>query len=149
MGEIPKQLINPPYLPCLQPDIPTVTTTEESKEFTPMTDYATYIRQQREKMLQAASQAAPVNRTRPPPVLDQIRAILAALPPASVMRPWSLDELRGQVIGRFGRPPQRGEIAAALKLLNFRPVRLWSKGFDGRHVWLPEGYEFPQARKEQ
>lgn len=86
----------------------------------------------------------PVKGPTPPPVLDQIRAIMAALPPASVMRPWSLDELRSQVTGRFGRPPQRGEVAAALKLLEFTPVRIWRKGFDGRHAWLPQGYKLPQ-----
>lgn len=114
-------------------------------------DYITVLRQrvreqQEQRALLLAKQAKPAP---PPPVTDQIRAILAALPQATVMRPWSLDELRAQVKGRFGRPPQRGEIAAALRLLNFRPARLWNKGYCGRHVWLPEGYEISSWRKEK
>lgn len=68
----------------------------------------------------------------PPPVLEQVHLIVAKLPP----QPLSLDALRSQVVGRYGRPPQRGEVAVALKLLGFTPVRIWRKGFDGRHFWV-------------
>ena len=68
----------------------------------------------------------------PPPVLEQLRLIVARLPP----QPLSLDTLRSQVVGRYGRSPQRGEVAVALKLLGFTPVRIWRKGFDGRHCWV-------------
>ncbi len=68
----------------------------------------------------------------PLPVLEQVRVIVAKLPP----QPLSLDALRSQVVGRYGRPPQRGEVAVALKLLGFTPVRIWRKGFNGRHCWV-------------
>ena len=68
----------------------------------------------------------------PAPVLEQVRVIVAKLPP----QPLSLDALRSQVVGRYGRPPQRGEVAVALKVLGFSPVRIWRKGFDGRHCWV-------------
>ena len=72
----------------------------------------------------------------PPPVLEQVRAILAQMPP----QPVSLDAIRRQLVGRFGRPPQRGEVAVALKLLNFTPMRIWRKGYDGRHFWLTHSF---------
>jgi len=109
-----------------------------------LAEYQVRLQKHQEEAKRRAVDLHPAKRPAPPPVQDQIRALLATLPPASVMRPWSLDELRSQITGRFGRPPQRGEVAAALKLLGFTPVRLWRKGFDGRHAWLPEGYELPR-----
>jgi hypothetical protein len=32
-------------------------------------------------------------------------------------------------------------------LLGFTPVRIWRKGFDGRHAWLPQGCELPPTQR--
>jgi hypothetical protein len=71
-----------------------------------------------------------------PPVADQLRSLLARVPPALADQPMSLDALRAQLVGRFNRPPQRGEVAHALTLLGFRQKRIYRKGYDSRHFWI-------------
>jgi hypothetical protein len=96
-------------------------------------DYLTALRQAVAERL-AAREATQRSEPCIPPVIDQITKLLVRHPPAT---PLSLDALRAQLLGRYGRPPQRGEVAAALNLLGFTSVRIHRGGYDSRRYWLP------------
>lgn len=73
-------------------------------------------------------------KVKSPPVIEQVRSLLALVPPV----PISLDDLRSRIVGRFGRPPQRGEVAHALALLGYVQKRIYRRGFNGRHFWIKQ-----------
>lgn len=77
-----------------------------------------------------------------PPLVDQVRDLLANLPPAQTER-ISLPMLLPHLMGKYRDHPHYIQIAKALRQLGYRQIRSWKKSDGGARYWLA-----PQASKE-
>ena len=77
-------------------------------------------------------------RTRP--LTEQITELMQSLPPALRDRHWLMTDLVARLAGRYRDRPSAKNVGSALRVLGWRRVRLYSKGFDGARVWLPGGF---------
>ena len=71
------------------------------------------------------------------PLLTQVRQYLQSQPPIMREKPISLIALRAQLLGRYNARPSAGDLGIALRALNFRPTRNFTKAGAGRRYWLP------------
>lgn len=83
-------------------------------------------------------QSGPVDPQSPPPPLDQqIVALMATLSPAQANRPWNMEELLLRLQGRYRDRPHAQQVGQALRRLGWRRERLWGSEHAGRRMWLP------------
>lgn len=76
-----------------------------------------------------------------PPLVDQVRDLLANLPPAQKMR-ISLPMLLPHLQGKYRDRPHFIQVAKALRQLGYRQMRSWKKSDAGARYWLaPESKE--------
>lgn len=73
--------------------------------------------------------------TEAPPLLDQLRALLATWPPSQTER-LSLPILIPHLKGKHREIPNAVGIARCLKILGYRKVRSWRKEDEGCRYWV-------------
>ena len=72
-----------------------------------------------------------------PPLEQQISSLMQSLPPVVRFRPWTIQELRLRLKGRFKRYPSAGDIGIALQSLGWTRRRDWTNAGRGRRIWMP------------
>ena len=72
------------------------------------------------------------------PLRDQIKELMASLPPAQRDRPWSMEELSSRLSGRYNARPHPMNIGQALRALGWVRKRDWSADGGGRRMWSRE-----------
>ena len=72
-----------------------------------------------------------------PPLEQQISSLMQSLPPVVRFRPWTIQELRLRLRGRFKRYPSAGDIGIALQSLGWTRRRDWTNAGRGRRIWMP------------
>ena len=72
-----------------------------------------------------------------PPLEQQISSFMQSLPPVLRYRPWTIQELRLRLKGRFKRYPSAGDIGIALQSLGWTRRRDWTNAGRGRRIWMP------------
>ena len=102
----------------------------------------TYIQNLREKTSslsffeqQAGRRLSPIKKAKP--LTDQITDLINSLPSNLANRPWSMSEFVSRLEGKYKARPHPQKIAEALRVLGWKRMRYWEKGFDGARVWLP------------
>ena len=72
------------------------------------------------------------------PLEQQINSLMQSLPPVVRFRPWTIQELRLRLKGRFKRYPSAGDIGLALQSLGWTRRRDWTNAGRGRRIWMPK-----------
>ena len=75
------------------------------------------------------------------PLKEQITELMHTLPPQLLNRPWSMSELILRLNGKYRDRPHAKQVGEALKVLGWRRVRYWCKGYDGVRLWIPPQYK--------
>lgn len=70
------------------------------------------------------------------PLVQQISALVNSLPSNLVNRPWSMSEFVSRLEGKYKARPHPQKVAEALKILGWKRVRFWRKGYDGVRLWF-------------
>ncbi|MCA3692611.1 hypothetical protein [Aquidulcibacter sp.] len=73
-----------------------------------------------------------------PPLEQQIDNLMQSLPPVVRFRPWTIQELRLRLNGRFKRYPSAGDIGIVLQSLGWTRRRDWTNAGRGRRIWIPK-----------
>jgi len=109
-----------------------------------MKTYMERLKARTEEVNKQREQAKPKNRLADSrvspewaPLTEQIKALIRSLPPAQRDRPWSMEDLRLRLKGKFGDHPHPMHIGVALRTLGWVQKRDWSKASgDGRRMWV-------------
>lgn len=71
------------------------------------------------------------------PLTEQIKELMQSMPPKILNRPWSMTELVLRLDGKYRNRPHAKQVGEALRVLGWRRVRYWCKGYDGVRLWIP------------
>jgi hypothetical protein len=71
------------------------------------------------------------------PLTEQITELMLSLAPALRERPWNMTDLVNRLQGKYRARPHPQMVGEALRKLNWKRQRVWSKGFDGVRLWMP------------
>ena len=66
---------------------------------------------------------------------EQIRDLMASLAPAQRDRLWGMNELLGRLKGKYRRHPHPQTVAAVLRSMGWKSIRLWGPEWQGRRMW--------------
>ncbi len=72
------------------------------------------------------------------PIIEQVQELMNSLPPNLINRPWTMAEFVSRLEGKYRPRPHPQKVAEALRILGWRKVRYWRKGYDGVRVWIPK-----------
>jgi hypothetical protein len=72
------------------------------------------------------------------PLTNQISDFIKTLPPALINKPWTMAELVARLDGKYRAKPHPQKVAEALRILGWKRVRYWRKGYDGVRLWIKE-----------
>lgn len=86
---------------------------------------------------QAADDILSTTLPTPDPLEDQIKALMASIPPAQTELPWLMDDLVKRLQGRYHERPHAQHVADALRRLKWRRERIYGPKYGGRRLWLP------------
>ncbi len=69
------------------------------------------------------------------PLVEQIEALMASLPPALRDRPWSMADLTNRLQGKYRDHPHPQNVGQALRILGFKRIRAYGD-FEGVRLWI-------------
>jgi hypothetical protein len=72
------------------------------------------------------------------PLTNQISDFIKTLPPPLINKPWMMAEFVSRLEGKYRTRPHPQKVAEALRILGWRRVRYWKKGYDGVRLWIKE-----------
>lgn len=71
------------------------------------------------------------------PLAEQIENLMRTIPQQLRDRPWSMAELVSRLQGKYRDRPHTQHVGIALRQLQWKRLRLYSKGYDGARLWVP------------
>lgn len=95
--------------------------------------------QNRIQQLQAEAETIKLRQQerRVKPLTEQIEELMRTIPPQLRDRPWSIQDLVSRLQGKYRDRPHTQHVGIALRQLQWKRLRLYSKGYDGARLWVP------------
>lgn len=70
------------------------------------------------------------------PLTNQISDFIKTLPPSLINKPWTMAELVARLDGKYRAKPHPQKVAEALRILGWKRLRCWKKGYNGVRLWF-------------
>jgi hypothetical protein len=58
-------------------------------------------------------------------------------------------EFVSRLDGKYRERPHPQKVAEALKILGWKRIRSWEKGFDGIRIWVPPNFKFLPSKHKK